>query len=84
MIWRARIRRERGRRSDVFHPCAACSFQGDDDQSDRAEKKCCCSSNFGVHVVLLFARLQHGSMLDCRSFLALLKNCFGLRVVCSL
>ena len=65
-----------------FTPCAACIFQGDDDQSDRAEKgllfvQFCCACG----VVFLHGFIIHAC---CRSALALLKIGLGLRVVYSL
>ena len=47
-----------------FTPCAACIFQGDDDQSDRAEKSvavrailvcmwCCCLHGFSMDPCLI-------------------------------
>ena len=64
-----------------FTPCAACIFQGDDDQSDRAEKR------VAVRAVLLcMCCFLHGFIIHacCRSALALLKIGLGLRVVYSL
>ena len=65
-----------------FTPCAACIFQGDDDQSDRAEKR------VAVRAVLLCmcCCFLHGFIIHacCRSVLALLKIGLGLRVVYSL